>query len=81
MIDRFFKDGKLIKIPKKYESKIEVFKFFYDLFEENRNYSEFEVNEILKKYFDDYANLRRYLVDFKYLSRDKFGKNYIKNII
>lgn len=81
MVDRFFKDGKLIKIPKKYESKIEVFKFFHDLFEENRNYSESEVNEILIKYFDDYANLRRYLVDFKYLSRDKAGKNYVKNII
>ncbi|WP_415669336.1 DUF2087 domain-containing protein [Streptobacillus ratti] len=36
------------------------------------------INEILKEYFEDYVLLRRYLVDFKYLSRDKNGKIYKK---
>nr|WP_244147552.1 DUF2087 domain-containing protein [Streptobacillus ratti] len=33
---------------------------------------------MLKEYFEDYVLLRRYLVDFKYLSRDKNGKIYKK---
>lgn len=33
MIDKFFLNGKLIKIPKKYEAKLEVFEFFYKKFE------------------------------------------------
>lgn len=78
MIDKFFLNGKLIKIPKKYEVKLEVFEFFYKKFETNKKYSEKEVNEILKEYFEDYAILRRYLVDFKYLNRDKYGKFYEK---
>lgn len=78
MIDKFFLNGKLIKIPKKYEAKLEVFEFFYKKFETNKKYSEKKVNEILKEYFEDYAILRRYLVDFKYLNRDKYGKFYEK---
>ncbi|MDP9233795.1 MAG: DUF2087 domain-containing protein, partial [Actinomycetota bacterium] len=33
-------------------------------------YEEREVNRILKRYHDDYATLRRYLVDEGFLSRD-----------
>ncbi|WP_066899782.1 DUF2087 domain-containing protein [Streptobacillus notomytis] len=78
MINKFFKNEKLIKIPKKHEAKLEVFEFFHSKFEYNKEYSEKDVNEILKEYFDDYAVLRRYLVDFKYLKRDKNGKIYEK---
>lgn len=79
MNDRFFKNGKLIKIPKKYNAKIEVFNFFHTKFENGKQYSEKEVNDILVQYYDDYAVLRRYLVDFKYLNRDKSGRIYEKN--
>ncbi|SQA12797.1 Uncharacterized protein conserved in bacteria (DUF2087) [Streptobacillus moniliformis] len=44
-----------------------------------REYTEKEINEILKEYFDDYAVLRRYLIDFKYLKEirmEKFMKKY-----
>ena len=78
MINKFFLNGKLKKIPKKYEAKLEVFDFFSDKFEINRQYSEKEVNEILNEYFEDYVTLRRYLVDFKYLIRDRYGKFYEK---
>lgn len=79
MIDKFFKNGRLIKIPKKYEAKLEVFEFFFNKFEYEKEYTEKEINEILKNYFDDYVMLRRYLIDFKYLVRDKYGKKYFKN--
>ena len=39
-------------------------------FEPGQYYDEREVNRILKRYNDDYATLRRYLVDEGFMSRD-----------
>jgi hypothetical protein len=39
------------------------------LFEPGRRYPEPEVNELLKRFHDDYAMLRRYLVDDGFLDR------------
>lgn len=77
MNNKFFINDKLIKIPKKQNSKLEVFKIIYNQLE-NKEYTEMEINEELKKYFDDYALLRRYMIDFNFLSRDKYGKKYCK---
>jgi hypothetical protein len=38
-------------------------------FEENRQYSEKEVNEILSRYHEDTASLRRAFIDYKYMAR------------
>ena len=75
---KYFKNEKLLMIPKKQAAKLEVFAFFYDLFEMEKSYSEQEVNELIKPYYDDYAIIRRYLVDYKFIERDKFGKMYTK---
>lgn len=77
MNNKFFVNDKLIKIPKKQNSKLEVFKIIYNQLE-NKEYTEMEINEELKKYFYDYALLRRYMIDLKILSRDKYGKKYCK---
>lgn len=77
MNNKFFVNDKLIKIPKKQNSKLEVFKIIYNQLE-NKEYTEMEINEELKKYFDDYALLRRYMIDLKFLKRDKYGKKYCK---
>lgn len=79
IINRFLKNGQLEKIPKKLSFKIEVFKEISKLFTVNKTYSEKEVNEILKKVFNDYAILRRYLVDFKFLERSKDCRVYTLN--
>lgn len=44
-------------------------------FEKGKIYNEKEINEILKSYYDDYV-LRRYMIDYSLLSRDKGGKEY-----
>lgn len=77
-ISRFFINGKLSAIPKKMRSKMAVFDFLLEQIEQKgTSFSEKELNEILKVYYDDYALLRRYLVDFGFLSRDKFGIEYV----
>lgn len=49
------------------------------LFDENKKYSEVEVNEILRPVYDDFVLLRRYLIDYKFLTREKDGSCYYVN--
>lgn len=79
MENRFFgDDGMLRVIPKKNEFKMEIFNIIIGDFEDRVVYSEREVNNILKKFYGDYAILRRYLVDYGFLSRDSYGTEYMK---
>lgn len=50
-----------------------MFEALIDRFEFGRDYSEKEVNEVLAAVYDDYAILRRYLVDTGRLGRDPYG--------
>lgn len=38
-----------------------------------------EVNEILRPVYDDFVLLRRYLIDYKFLTREKDGSCYYVN--
>ncbi|EOT46514.1 MULTISPECIES: DUF2087 domain-containing protein [Enterococcus] len=78
-IDRFFKEGKLLTIPRKTKDKELIFDYLSTQFSEEKSYTEKEVNEILKAFYPDYAILRRFLVDHHYLIRDAYGKSYQKN--
>ena len=40
-------------------------------FEENKTYEEQEVNKIIKKFYDDFATIRRELVNFGYMQRNE----------
>ncbi|ALS38795.1 hypothetical protein ABID30_001498 [Enterococcus rotai] len=65
-------------IPKKNKFKVEIFNIIIAKFEEDVIYTEKEVNLILKGFYHDYAILRRYLVDYGFLSRDSYGTEYMK---
>lgn len=79
-IERFFKDEKLTTIPRKTKDKTLLFEKLSEQFEENTDYTERETNDILKNYYDDFAILRRFLVDNGYLVRDDYGSTYQKKI-
>lgn len=66
-------------LPKKQNKKIAVLNMIATLFDENKKYSEVEVNEILKPVYDDFVLLRRYLIDYKFLTREKDGSCYSVN--
>ncbi|MGX4686104.1 DUF2087 domain-containing protein [Vagococcus sp. JNUCC 83] len=78
-IERFFKDGKLTAIPRKTKDKTLLFEKLSSEFESKKDYTEKEINDVLKIYYDDFAILRRFLVDNQYLVRDDYGKIYRKN--
>ncbi|MEF2784053.1 MAG: DUF2087 domain-containing protein [Clostridium sp.] len=66
-------------IPKKLTNKKAVLDIISNIFERDTEYSEQEVNEMLKPIFDDFVLLRRYLVDYKYLNRTRSGSIYNLN--
>ncbi|HEL2729481.1 TPA: DUF2087 domain-containing protein [Streptococcus suis] len=75
--EKFFRDGKLLVIPKKLKSKQVLFAYLQEeLAKKGSTFTEKEVNTFLAEVYDDYAILRRYLVDYGYLSRDQYGLEY-----
>lgn len=44
--------------------------------EKSLEFTEKELNEAIKKIHSDYSLIRRYLVDYKFLDRDNYGRIY-----
>lgn len=63
-------DGTLHTIPTKRGKLLVVLDHLAQGFELGRRYPESEVNEILGGFHADYAALRRYLVDDRFLTRE-----------
>ena len=71
VMKHFFKDGKLTTIPANRKQRVHVLHYLLEQFEPGRQYPEKEVNKILTAFNEDYATLRRELVNYGYLNRDK----------
>lgn len=69
-------DGRLSGFPKKEKRKIAILRQIVKRFDLERSYSEKEVNEILKTAYDDYATLRRYLIEYGFMDRKDDGSRY-----
>ncbi len=67
----FLRDGKLVSIPSVRSKRLVVLDVLAQEFEPGRRYPEREVNRRLRRYHDDVASLRRYLVDEGFLDRDR----------
>ena len=70
LVGRFIKDGRLAIMPSKRAKLLPVLDHIAQDFEPGRSYPEREVNDVLQRYHDDFAALRRYLVDEGFLSRE-----------
>jgi hypothetical protein len=66
----FFRNGRLVEIPVKHAKRLIVLERIALEFEPGRRYDEKEVNAIVGVFFNDYAAIRRYLVDEGFLDRD-----------
>lgn len=69
-------DGRITRLPAKWTKKVKLSLALLEAFEFDVEYTEPELNEILKAYLDDFALVRRTLVDMGYLERDRYGKSY-----
>jgi len=68
--------GRLKQLPKKEKKLLAILNWLALQFEEGREYTEREVNEIITRYHGDYAGLRRDLISFGYLRRERGGSKY-----
>jgi biotin operon repressor len=69
-------DGRLKTIPSQRKKLIMVLRHLVQNFEPGRRYSEKEVNEILGRYHEDTARLRREMVGYQLMAREGGGGDY-----
>ena len=65
----FVRDGRLLSIPAQRSKRLVVLDLLAQEFEPGRRYRERTVNSMLRRWHDDTAALRRYLVDEGFLDR------------
>ncbi|MNI93759.1 hypothetical protein D3C73_1517580 [compost metagenome] len=79
ILSAYFKqgpEGPLSEFPKKQKRKAAILRQLIKRFETGRQYTEKEVNAILKEASSDYVTLRRYLIDYGLLDREPDGSTY-----
>ena len=67
----YMEDGRLKWIPRQWKKREVILRYLADQFDWDRRYTEREVNEIISRTHEDYATLRRLLIDSKRLARER----------
>jgi len=70
-------EGPLRSFPRKEKRRLAILRHIASFFEHGRRYSEKEINEALKRFYEkDYVTLRRYLIEYGFLDREPDGSAY-----
>ncbi|MGW4639108.1 DUF2087 domain-containing protein [Sphaerisporangium sp. NPDC004334] len=70
VVRTFLVEGRLRAIPTRREKRLAVLNYIARAFEPGVRYAEKDVNVVLRAFHDDYAALRRYLIDEGLLGRE-----------
>jgi hypothetical protein len=76
VLSDYIVDGRLTQIPARQKKQLVILRWLATRFEPDVKYTEKEVNQIIGQVHDDFATLRRDLVDFGYLRRERGGGHY-----
>lgn len=68
--------GRLQQIPTKEKKLLVILRWLSTLFQPGERYEEEQVNRILTEVHEDYASLRRYLVMYGFMRRERGGGDY-----
>jgi hypothetical protein len=71
VLNTFFVNGRLRQIPAQRKKQQVILEKLLEEFEPEQPYSEMEVNRILLEFHEDVASLRRALIDFKLMTRER----------
>lgn len=71
VLSNFFKYGKLTQIPTQRKKREIVLAAIAEQFEFEREYPEKEVNEIILRYHEDFCTIRREMIAFGMMSRER----------
>jgi len=67
---------KLKNFSSKEKKKVVILTKIAKQFEAGRQYTEKEINQIIKPIYDDYVNIRRYLIMYGFMERTNDGTSY-----
>ncbi len=79
LLDKYFEGpdhSSLLTFPKKEKHKLVILRHVTARFAVGRRYPESDVNRILGALYDDHTTLKRYLVDYRFLARERDGSEY-----
>jgi hypothetical protein len=76
VLKNYIKDGRVCTFPSKEKRKIIILQYIIGKFDPKQRYTEKEVNEILKGLIDDYATVRRYLIEYGFMGRSRDCREY-----
>jgi hypothetical protein len=69
VLRNFMVDGRLVQIPARRKKRMVVLAWLADHFRPGERYTEAQINEIISRYHDDFALLRRLMVDEELMQR------------
>lgn len=72
----YTKNGQLTQMPVKDAKALVILRWLATKFEQGKQYTEKQVNAILTEVHEDYATLRRTLVDYGFMRRERGGSVY-----
>jgi len=67
----YFDGERLIRLPRNRRKRLNVLEQIANRFEHGRRYLEREVNSVLRGVYADHATLRRDLIDYRFMTRDR----------
>jgi hypothetical protein len=76
VLKNYFSDSRLKSFPASEKKKIVILKQIMKGFDVKKEYSEKEVNEVLKSIFEDFVTIRRYLIQYGFMERTKDCSKY-----
>lgn len=79
VLETYFKqglNGPLDSFPSKEKRKIIILQHILSRFTPNKQYTENEVNTLLKSIYTDFATIRRYLIEYGFMERSKDCTEY-----
>jgi hypothetical protein len=81
-IEQFFReDGTLVSIPAKSSKRLAVLHRIADQFSPGKKYPERELNEIVARFHEDTAAIRRYMIENHIMERDRESNYWLAETI
>lgn len=80
ILSNYLREGKLTVFPPKQKRKLIILRYFASRFQPEKTYTEKEINESIKEIYDDYVTIRRYLIEYGFMERNRDCSEYrLKN--
>ena len=75
-LQTYLTDGRLARLPVKEKKKLIILQYIAETFATGKNYTEKEINDIIRRIANDHVTVRRYLIEYGFMDRKRDGSAY-----